>query len=324
MSFKKCLFFVLMSATAFFYQGVASLAFAQYPDRSIKFIIPFPPGGGTDTLARIVARGLEKTLQQNIIVENKPGAGTNIGSAYVANAPADGYTVLVGSINMATNAYLYKKLPYDPEKLIPLDGLAYSASVIVTSSKKSFHNVQDLIEYSKKHPGKLNFASYGVGSSPHLGTELLRQVTGIDATHIPYQGGGPALNSVLSGETDFLIASVLPVSSHIKSGGLRALGVAADKRLSTLPDVPTLKEQGINMETGTWFGFFMNAQTPPAILDKLEQAINTVMQEKEIQEFISKDGAEPLLGGRQAFADFVSKEKRRWKQVIESGQISAD
>lgn len=305
--------------------GPAMAAGAQaYPSHMIKFVVPFPPGGGTDTLARYAAQTLEKELKQTIVVENKPGAGTVIGTAYVAHAPADGYTILVGAINTATNRYLHKKLPYDPDVIMPLGGLAYSPSIIVTSEKKRFRDVKGLVAYSKAHPGKLNFASYGIGSSPHLGTELLIQATGLDATHVPYQGGGPAQASVLAGQTDFLMSSILPVLSLIKSGRLIGLGVASDKRLDSLPQVPTLKEQGIDLVTGTWFGFFVNADTPAPIVHKLDAALSAVMARQDMRNFIEKEGAQAMPGGRKAFTEFVGKEDRRWKEVIQSGKISVE
>ncbi|WP_158215146.1 Bug family tripartite tricarboxylate transporter substrate binding protein [Candidimonas nitroreducens] len=304
--------------------ATAAAAAQAYPSHMIKFVVPFPPGGGTDTLARYAAQALEKELKQPVVVENKPGAGTVIGTSYVAHAPADGYTILVGSINTATNRYLYKKLPYDPAAIMPLGGLAYSPSIIVTSEKKRFHDVKDLVAYSKAHPGKLNFASYGIGSSPHLGTELLIQATGLDATHVPYQGGGPAQASVLAGQTDFLMSSILPVLSLIKSGRLAGLGVAADKRLDALPQVPTLKEQGIDLATGTWFGFFINSNTPAPIVHKLDTALSAVMARQGVLDFIAKEGAQAMPGGRKAFTQFVTNEEQRWQKVIQLGKISVD
>jgi tripartite-type tricarboxylate transporter receptor subunit TctC len=323
MTIRKCLF--ILGCTAFAVCAASMSAAAQpFPDHVIKFVVAFPPSGGTDTLARYVGRELAKSLNENVVIENRPGASTSIASAYVSHAAADGYTVLVGSINMATNPYLYKKLPYDVNSLIPLVGLGYAPSVVVTSVKKDFHDVRDLIRYSQKNPGKLNYASYGIGSGPHLGTELLKQLSSLDATHVPYQGGGPALTSVLAGQTDFLMSSVLPVLSLIKNGQLRALGVAADKRLAIFPDVPTLKEQGIDETTGTWFGFFLNAKTPPDVVDQLERSINKIMEAKATQDFIAREGADPMLGGRPAFTRFVLSENQRWKRVVEAGKISAD
>ena len=314
-----------LALTTLAWNSPAVSASAQaYPSHMIKFVVPFPPGGGTDTLARYAAQALEKELKQTVVVENKPGAGTVIGTAYVAHAPADGYTILVGAINTATNRYLYKKLSYDPDAIMPLGGLAYSPSIVVTSEKKRFHDVKDLVAYSKAHPGKLNFASYGIGSSPHLGTELLIQATGLDAMHVPYQGGGPAQASVLAGQTDFLMSSILPVLSLIQSGRLVGLGVAADERLKSLPQVPTLKEQGIDLATGTWFGFFVRSDTPGPIVRKLDAALSAVMGRPAMRDFIEKEGAQPMPGGRKAFTEFVNKEDQRWKKVIQSGKISVE
>lgn len=301
-----------------------SIAEENFPHHPIRFVIPFPPGGGTDTLARFVAHAMEEDTRQTVVVENKPGGGGAIGISSVANAQPDGYTILIGSINMVTNPYLYKKLAYDKNAIIPLGGLAYAPSVAVTSEKTRFHDMKSLVAYSKNKPGTINYASYGIGSSPHLGTELLSQLTGLDATHIPYQGGGPANNSVLAGQTDLLFSSALPVLSSIQSGRLKALGVASNKRLASLPDVPTLGEQGIDLQTGTWFGFFINTRTPKPVIDKLDDLISQTMNKKSVRDLIAKEGLEIMPAGIEAFTRFVEAEDRRWEKVIHAGKISAD
>jgi tripartite-type tricarboxylate transporter receptor subunit TctC len=304
--------------------STAAFASDAYPSRPIKFIVPFPPGGGTDTLARTLAQEIGKLLKTAVVVENKPGAATNVASAYVANQPADGYTVLIGTISFAANPSLYKNLGYQPEDFQPLALLANSPSVLVVKADSPARQVRDLVAAGKGSPGSMNYASWGNGSGAHLAAELFRQTTGTPATHIPYAGGGPALNSVLAGQTDFLFASVLPVQAMLKANRLRALGVAAETRLASLPDVPTFKEQGIPLVTGTWFGVFVPARTPPAAVATLEKALRQSMDQPEVRQAIVRDGATPGYVDPKRFKTFVDEERRRWATVIQAAHIQPE
>jgi tripartite-type tricarboxylate transporter receptor subunit TctC len=303
---------------------LSNIASAAYPERPVKFVVPFPPGGGTDVLARALGQKVSELLKTPVVVENKPGAATNIATAHVASQPADGHTVLIGTISFAANPSLYKNLGYRAEDLLPLGLLATSPSVLVVKSDAPSKNARDLVAAAKSAPGALNYASWGNGSSAHLAAERFLQTTATSAAHIPYPGGGPAINSVLAGQTQFLFASVLPVQGMIKSNRLHALGVASDTRLATLPEVPTFKEQGIGLVTGTWFGIFVAAKTPAPALAVLERALQQAMESTEVREAITRDGAAPGYIDAKRFKAFVDEERRGWSQVIKKAGIQPE
>jgi tripartite-type tricarboxylate transporter receptor subunit TctC len=296
-------------------------AAADYPSHPIKLVVPFPPGGGTDMLSRTLGNELGEILHTAVVVESKPGAATNIATAYVANQPADGYTLLTGTVSFAANSSLYKNLPYRPEQLQPLALLANSPSILVVRSDAKFQDAKQLVAVGKANPDALNYASWGVGSSAHLAAELFRQTTGSAMTHVPYPGGGPAITSVLAGQTQFVFSSLLPVQGFLKAGKMRALGIAAEARSPVLPNVPTFNEQGIPLVTGTWFGAFVAAGTPPAILATLEAAMQRALARPQVRESIERDGAVPGYADRQRFSAFVEQERRRWAGVIKTANI---
>ncbi|MDB5806614.1 MAG: tripartite tricarboxylate transporter substrate binding protein [Betaproteobacteria bacterium] len=294
---------------------------ADYPSRPIKLVVPFPPGGGTDMLSRTLGNELGEALHTAVVVESRPGAATNIATAYVANQPADGYTLLTGTVSFAANSSLYKNLPYRPEQLQPLALLANSPSLLAVRADSKFQNAKQLVAEGRAHPDALNYASWGVGSSAHLAAELFRQTTGSSMTHIPYPGGGPAITSVLAGQTQFVFSSVLPVQGFLKAGKMRALGIAAEGRSTALPDVPTFNEQGIPLVTGAWFGVFITAGTPPPVVAVLEAGLKQAIGRAQVRQSIERDGAVPGYVDHVKFAGFVEQERQRWAAVIKAAKI---
>lgn len=301
--------------------AAAQAGAADYPARPIKLVVPFPPGGGTDMLSRTLGNELGEILHTAVVIESKPGAATNLATAYVANQPADGYTLLTGTVSFAANASLYKNLAYRPEQLLPIALLANSPSILAVRTDAPFQDAKQLVAEGKLHPDALNYASWGVGSSAHLAAELFRQTTGSSMTHVPYPGGGPAITSVLAGQTQFVFTSLLPVQGFLKAGKMRALGIAAEARSPVLAAVPTFNEQGIPLVTGTWFGAFTVAGTPPAIVAVLESGMKQALARPQVRESIERDGAVPGYADVRRFSAFVEAERKRWAAVIRAAQI---
>lgn len=299
-------------------------AAAAYPARPIKLVVPFPPGGGTDMISRNLGNELGEILHTAVVIESKPGAATNIATAYVANQPADGYTLLTGTVSFSANSSLYKNLGYRPEQLLPLALLANSPSILAVRADAKFQDAKQLVVEAKTHPDALNYASWGVGSSAHLAAELFRQTTGSSMTHVPYPGGGPAITSVLAGQTQFVFTSLLPVQGFLKGGRMRALGIAAESRTPALPSVPTFNEQGIPLVTGTWFGAFIAAGTPPSIVAALEAGMKQALARPQVRESIERDGAVPGYVDHQKFSAFVEAERKRWAGVIRAANIQPE
>jgi len=305
--------------------GYAGSSWAvDYPLRPIRLVVPFPPGGGTDMLSRTLGNALSQALRTPVVVESRPGAATNIATAYVAGQPADGYTLLTGTVSFAANSSLYKSLPYRPEQLQPLALLANSPSILALRADSKFRNVRQLVAEGRAKPDELNYASWGVGSSAHLAAELFRQTTATPMTHIPYPGGGPAITSVLAGQTQFVFSSLLPVQGFLKAGKMRALGIAAESRSTVLPEVPTFVEQDIALTTGTWFGVFIVAGTPPAVVATLEGGLKQALGAAQVRESIERDGAVPGYVDHVKFAAFVEQERRRWAAVIKAANIAPE
>jgi tripartite-type tricarboxylate transporter receptor subunit TctC len=302
-------------------------AFAQgaapnYPNRPVKIIVGFTPGGATDIVARLVAQKLQEAWGQPFVVENRPGAGSNIGAEVVVKSPADGYTLLLGTIANATNMTAYKNLNYDTLRdLAPVTQTMSAPSVLVVHPGVPAKSLRELIGYAKAHPGKLSFASSGAGGSPHLAGEMLKLRTGIDIVHIPYKGAAPALADVLSGEVPMGFKTALSAIPHMQSGKLRAIAVAANKRLAMLPDVPTMAEAGLpDFEVSSWNGVFAPIKTPPDIVAKLHKEIVRILALPDVRERFAAQAAEPVGNTPEAFRAYVQAEIAKWGKVIrESG-----
>ena len=299
----------------------------EWPSKPIRWIVPFPPGGAMDVIARALADRSSKTLGQAIVVENKPGAGGNIGSELVARSDADGYTMLITSIGMATNKYLYPKLPYDPVKdFAPVSLVAIVPNVLVTNSTQpNVKTVADVITNAKAQPGKLTYASAGNGTSIHLAGEVFTSMAKIDMQHIPYKGSGPAVTDLLGGQVNYMFDSITSAKPHIASGKLRAIGLTTSKRSKSLPGIPTISESGLpGYDVTPWFAVFVPTNTPKPIIKKLNAALISSMATPEIREKFEAIGAEPIGSSPEELSIYLNKEIDRWGKVITTNNIKSD
>jgi tripartite-type tricarboxylate transporter receptor subunit TctC len=307
---------------------VAAPAAAQtYPTRTITIVVPFPAGGTTDILARIVGQGLPKELGQPVVIDNRAGAGGNIGGALVAKAPADGHTLFMGTVGThAINAALYKKMPFDHVKdFAPLTRVAMVPNLLVAHPAQPFKTVKELIAYAKANPGKLNFGSSGNGSSIHLSGELFKSMTDIDIVHVPYKGSAPAVTDLLGGQIGVMFDNMPSAIQHVRSGKLRPIAVTTVKRSPELPDVPTIAEAGVpGYEAHSWFGMFAPAGTPAPVLAKLHTALAKVLSDAAVKKQIAGQGAEPYNEKPEQFAEFITKETAKWSKVVKNSGASID
>ena len=304
-----------------------ALAQDAWPSKPITYVVPFPPGGNTDTLARLIAPKLSAALGQPIVIENKPGAGGNIGSDFVAKAKPDGYTILGGTISShAINASVYPKLPYDVLKSFePIVMIGTSPLILVTNPSLPYKSVQDVIAAAKAKPGDLTFASAGNGTSPHLAGELFKIAAGVNMQHIPYKGSGPAVTDVVAGHVPLMFDSSLIVGSHVKAGKLRAIAVSSDKRMESFPDVPTVAESGIkDFSAQTWQAVFAPAGTPKAIVERLNKEFAAAMKDPEVAQRlkdldVNVDGRPP-----ETLATFQKGEVEKWAKVVKEAGVKPD
>ena len=298
-----------------------------YPNRPVKIVVPFPAGGGTDALTRFAARGLEQRLGQPFIVENRGGAGTTLGATAVARSEPDGYTIMVGTAStFAAAPGIYKRLAYDPAKdFSPIMLFATVPFVLVVNPSLGVNSVKELIELARSKPGELAFASAGVGAMHHIFCELFMTMTGIKMRHVPYRGGGLALNDVVAGHVPIYFADAGPAASLIKSGQLRALGVTTATRSSNLPDVPTLDEAGVTgYEANTWQLMAGPANMPAPIVTKLNAALADFMLTPEAQTHFKSLGMLPMTGTPAQAHNTIVKEAARWTEIIKGMGISVD
>jgi tripartite-type tricarboxylate transporter receptor subunit TctC len=300
---------------------------ASFPSKPIRIVVPIAPGGSTDYIGRLLAQKLGERVSQPVIVDNRPGAGGNIGTDIVAKAPPDGYTVVAANVSsVAINQSLYKKMPYDPIKdLAPITLLGIFPNVIVVNRSFPAKTLKELIALAKAKPKSLTFASAGNGSSTHLSPELLNTMAGIQMTHVPYKGGGPALVAVLSGEVSMYFSSVVAAAPQIKSGKLAAIAVTSRKRWPLLPDVPTVAESGLpKYEALNWIGLLAPARTPPAILDWWNKHATTILGEKDAVAHLAAQGAQPEPMSRDEFARFIKSEADKWAAVVKASGAKVD
>ena len=293
-----------------------------YPTRAVQVVVPYAPSGGTDLTAREVAQALTTELGQQVVILNRPGAATIVGTQLVAEAPPDGYTLLMDSFPLVANPSLYRKLPYDSAKaLAPIARISNAPTVLVATPDQPFKTAAELVAYCKKNPNSLNYASFGIGSGAHLAAELFQAVTGVKLVHIPYDGGGPAATAVISGEVQLLFSSLLPVLGSIKGGLMRAIAVASSSRSALLPDVPTFAEGGIGYDTGTWFGLLAPAATPAPIISRVSAALVKAVGGPPLRDQIIAQGAEPIGDSPAEFGAFIQSETARWRDVIARAHI---
>jgi len=298
-----------------------------YPTKPVRLVVPFPAGGTTDILARAVAQKLSETWGQQVIVDNRPGAGGNIGSELVAKSPPDGYTLLMGTVGThAINPSLYAKMPYDHVKdFVPVILVAGVPNVLVVNPSLPVNSVQELIAYAKANPNKLNFASSGNGTSIHLSGELFKTMTGVQMTHVPYKGSAPALTDLIGGQVQLMFDNLPSSLQFIKAGKLRALAVTSLARSSTLPELPTLAESGLpGFEASSWFGVLAPAGTPNDIVKKLNGEIAAWLASPDAKEKLAAQGAIAAGGTPDTFVTHIAAESAKWAKVVKASGAHVD
>jgi tripartite-type tricarboxylate transporter receptor subunit TctC len=296
---------------------------SDYPVRPVKIVVPSPPSGGTDIIARVLAQDFSKALGQQFFVENKPGAGNMIGIESVARAPGDGYTVLMVASTLALNSVLYKKVSYDPVRdFAPITLAATAPNIFIVHPSLPAKTLSDFIALAKQKPGQLSYGTPGVGTSPHMSTELLKSMAGIDLQHVPYKGTAPALTDVIAGQICCMFSNALTALPHIQSGRVRALGVSGPKRLAAAPDVPTVGEAGVpGYAAMQWYGLVAPAGTPPAVIARLNAEALKALKSDEMHKRLAADGAEPVGTSPAEFAAFIKAELQKWARVAREAHI---
>lgn len=298
--------------------GFVTSGVAQsYPNKPVRFIVPFAPGGGTDIIARIIGQKLGDTWGRAVVIDNRPGAGSTVGTALATKSPADGYTLLMSSISLAFDTTIYKDLPYQPLRdLAPVGLVATQPNILAVHPLLPVNSVSELLAQSRARPGAINYASGGSGSGPHLATELLKMLTGIHIAHVPYKGTGPALNDLLGGQVQMMIAVMTPVLPHVVSGKLRGIAVTGATRSPTAPDIPTIAESGVpDYEFNTWYGIQVPAATPRAVVNQLNAEVRRVLQAADVRVRFSAGGLEPLASTPEQFGAMVRSEITKWTKV---------
>ncbi|RMX05870.1 tripartite tricarboxylate transporter substrate binding protein [Corticibacter populi] len=299
----------------------------DFPTKPITLIVPFSAGGTTDILARVMAQYLGRELGQSVVVDNRAGAGGNIGAQAAARAPADGYTLFMGTVGThAINESLYRTLPYDPVKdFQPLSRVALVPNLLVANPQQPYRTVAELIAHAKAHPGEINFGSSGSGSSIHLSGELFKQLAGVDMQHIPYRGSAPAVADLLAGQVQIMFDNMPSAIPHVRSGRLVPLAVTTAERSAELPQVPTIAEAGVpGYEATSWFGLFVTAGTPEPVVQRLHAAIVKGLGDPSVVGKFAEQGALAHPESPEAFAAFIDAEARKWKGVVEASGASVD
>jgi tripartite-type tricarboxylate transporter receptor subunit TctC len=305
----------------------SGLAAAQaYPSRPIRLVVPYPAGGTSDLTARVVAQKVSQTIGQPIVVDNKGGAAGTIGADFVAKSAPDGYTLLLTDTTFAIVPSLAQKLPYDPLKdFAPITLGIKVPSLVVVNPALPIRNLQDLMEYARKNPGKIAYGSGGVGTAVHLAGAFLGNIAGAEMIHVPYRGAGPAIADVVSGQIQMVIPSMPTVVSFVNAGQLRALAITASKRSEQVPNVPTVAEAGLpNYDATSWYGFSAPAGTPRAIVDRLHREITQALADKEVRDTLVKQGAEMSPTTPEQFAAFIADEMKKWDKVARDAHVTAD
>jgi len=321
---KKGLKFLIAATTL--WAGMALAQSGSYPNKPIKFIVPYPPGGGTDVIARIVQEPLSSNLGQQVIIENRGGAGGSIGSEAAARSPADGYTVLFTLSSHTINPAIYPKLSFNTEKdFLPVVTIASLPQILVANPDFPAKNVKDVIDMAKAKPGTIAYASVGNGSPGHLAGAMMAGAANVKMTHIPYRGGGPAVTDVMGGQVPLLWVSIPAAANFVKAGKLKALAVSTTKRSAVFPDVPTMIESGFkDFEVDSWYAMFVPANTPKAAVDRLNAAANKVLTTPEVKEKLLNQGAEAVGGSSEALGRVVKAELVKWDKVVKENGIKAE
>jgi tripartite-type tricarboxylate transporter receptor subunit TctC len=298
-----------------------------YPSKPIRFVVPYPAGGPLDTVARLLGQKVSESVKQPVIVENKAGAGGNIGADAVAKSPADGYTILMGAVaTHAINPTLYAHIPYDPVRdFIPVTQVASTPNVLVVNPSVPAANVKEFIAYAKANPGKLNFGSGSTGSAGHLAGELFKAQAGVEMTHVPYKGAAPAMNDLIGGQIQLMFDNLASALGQVRAGRVRALAVTTAKRTSLAPDLPTIAESGLpGFDINTWFGIFVPANTPREIVDRLHDEFARALGATDVREKMLALGAEPAGSRPDEFASYIRGEAEKYARVIKASGARAD
>jgi len=299
----------------------------EYPTKPVRLIIPFAPGGSNDILGRLIGAKLSETLGQQVVIDNRPGAGGSIGVELAARSAPDGYTLVIGHIGtLAVNPTLYRRLPYNPLKdFQPISMLAKVANIMVVHPSVPVKSVKELIALAKAKPGSLVYGSGGNGGAGHLATEYFKLMAKIDMVHVPYKGTGPAIVDLMAGQTHLVFAGIPGIIAQVRAERLRALGVSTSKRLAVFPDVPTIAEAGVpGYEATQWYGVLAPAGTPKAVVARLNKEIVSALQTAPMQERLAADGSEPLASTPEEFFAFIKSEIARWAPVIKAAGIRVD
>ena len=312
----------VVAIASFSFLGAAS---AQYPTKPIKWIVPYPPAGTTDVLARIVAQWLTENIGQPVVVENKPGGGNNIGTEFVVNAPADGYTMLLVNPANGINASLYKKLSFNfIRDIAPVAGIVRTPNVMVVTNGLPVKTVAEFIAYCKANPSKVNMASSSSGTSTHLSGELFKSMTGCNMVHIPYKGAGPVLTDLIGGQVQVFFDNLPSSAGHIKGGTIRALAVTSSAREPSFPDLPTVGDTVPGYEATAWFGVGMPKGTPREAIDKMNAAINRALADPKMRARLADLGGLPIAGTPEDFGKTIVSETEKWAKVVASSGATVD
>jgi len=318
----------MRTAFAAFLIAFSITAYGQdaWPSRPVRFILPFPPGGGTDILGRLIAERLSAGLGQPVVTENRGGAGGNVGAEAAARSSPDGYTIVLVAPSLAISPTLYSKINYDPVKdFAPVSLVATVPNVMITQASAPVQNLEEFIAFAKAKPGALNFGSGGAGTSNHLAGELFNIVTGAKLIHIPYKGVNLAMQDVLAGNVHLVFIGIPAAVPHIKAGKLRALALVAPQRSAALPEVPTVAEAGLrDFEVTTWYGVLAPAGTPRNVVSRLNAELGKIMHSPELKEKLAATGTEPLTSTPEEFADYIKREIAKWGEVVRKAGVKAD
>jgi len=307
------------------FAGIGPASAADYPVRSVKWIVPYPPGGTTDVLARIIAQWLSEKMGQQFVVENKPGAGNNIGTEAVVSAPPDGYTMLLVNPANGINASLYKKLPFNfIRDIAPVAGLVRTPNVMTVTNSLPVKTVAEFIAYCKANPGKVNMASSGSGTSVHLSGELFKHMTGCNMLHVPYKGAGPALTDLIAGQVHVLFDNLPSSAAYIKGGRIRALAITSTNREPSMPELPTVGETVPGYEATAWFGIGMPKGTPREIIEKVNAEVNRALADSKMRERLAELGGRAIPGTPEDFGKVIVAETEKWAKVVASSGATVD
>ncbi|TMH66322.1 MAG: tripartite tricarboxylate transporter substrate binding protein [Betaproteobacteria bacterium] len=305
--------------------GCGDAAAQSFPVRPVRFIVGFTPGGGVDINARLLAAKLSELFGQQVVVENKPGAGTNIANEYVAKSTADGYTLLFNSAAFAVNLALYRNPPYALRDFAPVSVFSESVNLLVVSASLPARTLQDLVTMARARPGSLNYSSAGAGTTQHMAAELFKLRSGTDIVHVPYKGSAPALTALIAGEVQLSFSNTVAINQHVRSGRLRALAVAGAKRTDLMPEVPTMKEAGVEgVEVPLWFGLLAPAATPRDVLQVLASGVAKAARSPDLRQRLIDQGADPVGNSSEEFERQLRDEVARWHEVVKVSGAKAD